>query len=535
VASALVTLAGANNAGGVYAAAPAGLTLSATGEINPSTSTAGIYTVSYTIAGVGGCATVTATAAVTIDALPVAVMTQNGPITCALPTVTLNATTSTGPATLTYAFSTGATATTTGMATVTAAGDYFVTVTSGAGCAATASVTVMGVPTAPNVTAAFSNVIDCINLSSVITATPSNIVGTPVYAWTTATPGSITGATNGVTAVAANAGIYTVVVTANGCQSTATVAVVKNTTAPVVNIAGPSSIGCVPAFITLTALGTASTYTWSANATAPAGASSGSLTAAGTYIVMATGTSNGCTNTAQKVVTVSASPPVINIMGKTAFCTGTSNTVMASPGFASYAWSNGVSVRSLTLTAAQATATAIYTVTVTAVNGCTTTKSITFVVSTIPTLTITSIPTVCSGSPLVGTATSSATTVNWFGPNSFTATGLTFTRPNATTAMNGTYIARATNSCGTRSVAAVATVRNAVPITVAIQNASVLGGSTGSATVTAPAGATFAWTGANGVTGTSLPYIRNKPAGTYTVVVTIAGNPCTTTRVIQIQ
>jgi hypothetical protein len=152
-------------------------------------------------------------------------------------------------------------------------------------------------------------------------------------------------------------------------------------------------------------------------------------------------------------------------------------------------------------------------------------------------------PTVCAGSPLVGTATLGtsvpAATVSWIGPNGFTGAGLVITRPNANTAMNGTYIARATNSCGTRSVGVVATVRNTVPITVAIQNASVLGGSTGSATVTAPAGCTFSWSGTstNGAYTASgtLNYIRNVPPGSYVITVTQPLNPCTVTRTIQIQ
>jgi GEVED domain/Fibronectin type III domain len=538
VATAAANLTGTNAyTGGIFTASPAGLTISSsTGDITPSSSTAGTYTVTYTTPAGVGCGTVTAVATVTINALPVPAMTQNGPITCALPTVTLNASTSTGPTALAYAFSAGATATTLGQATVTVAGTYTVTVTTVPGCTATTTVAVTGVPTAPNVTATTANVIDCINLSSVLTATATTNVGPTTYAWSTSGTGSITGAANAATATAANAGIYTVVVTANGCQTTATVTVVKNTTTPVISIAGPSAVTCLAPSITLTASGTAATYVWNPAGT---GAVSGAIIAAGTYTVTATATANGCTATATKVITLNNTAPVINIMGVTTFCAGTSNTVMASPGFASYAWSNGGgTTRTLTVTSAQATTNATYTVTVTAVSGCSTTRSVTFTVNTAPTVTV-AMPTVCAGSPLVGTATvvtaTPAATVTWIGPNGYTGTGLIITRANANTAMNGTYIARATNSCGTRSVGVVATVRNTVPITVAIQNASVLGGSTGSATVTAPAGCTFSWTGPNGVTGTTLNYIRNKPAGSYVITVTQPGNPCTVTRTIQIQ
>ena len=60
-------------AGGTYSST-AGLTIAAaTGTITPATSTAGTYTVTYTIAASGGCAAFTTTTSVTITAAPTAV------------------------------------------------------------------------------------------------------------------------------------------------------------------------------------------------------------------------------------------------------------------------------------------------------------------------------------------------------------------------------------------------------------------------------------------------------------------------------
>ena len=57
--------------GGTYSASPSGLSIDAsTGAITPSSSSAGTYTVTYTIAASGGCAAVTTTTSVTIEALP---------------------------------------------------------------------------------------------------------------------------------------------------------------------------------------------------------------------------------------------------------------------------------------------------------------------------------------------------------------------------------------------------------------------------------------------------------------------------------
>ncbi|MBX7182601.1 MAG: T9SS type A sorting domain-containing protein, partial [Bacteroidia bacterium] len=65
--------------GGTYSSS-AGLTINATtGDITPSTSTPGTYTVTYTIPASNGCGAVTATASVTVNAAPTASISYNGP------------------------------------------------------------------------------------------------------------------------------------------------------------------------------------------------------------------------------------------------------------------------------------------------------------------------------------------------------------------------------------------------------------------------------------------------------------------------
>ena len=64
--TAAVTLTGTS--GGTYTSAPAGLSINATtGTINPSASTPGMYTVTYTIAAGAGCSAVIATASVIVE------------------------------------------------------------------------------------------------------------------------------------------------------------------------------------------------------------------------------------------------------------------------------------------------------------------------------------------------------------------------------------------------------------------------------------------------------------------------------------
>ena len=104
VTSATATIAGSS--GGIFSAIPAtGLSLNtSTGEINPSTSTAGTYTVHYQIAGGNGCSAVDATASVTVNATPTSSVLNQTNITCFAAndgTITVSASSGTTP----YTFS----------------------------------------------------------------------------------------------------------------------------------------------------------------------------------------------------------------------------------------------------------------------------------------------------------------------------------------------------------------------------------------------------------------------------------------------
>jgi hypothetical protein len=65
------TLTGNNSTGGSYSSSPSGLNINtSTGIINPNLSTAGVYTVTYTIAASGGCSAVTINTNVEILSIP---------------------------------------------------------------------------------------------------------------------------------------------------------------------------------------------------------------------------------------------------------------------------------------------------------------------------------------------------------------------------------------------------------------------------------------------------------------------------------
>src|SRR5206468_12017947 len=92
-----VTLSGTGAyTGGTYSALPAGLTIAANGSITPGTSTAGTYTVTYTVAASGGCPGVTATTSVTISAVITPTFTQAAAICSGATLTALPATSSNG-------------------------------------------------------------------------------------------------------------------------------------------------------------------------------------------------------------------------------------------------------------------------------------------------------------------------------------------------------------------------------------------------------------------------------------------------------
>jgi hypothetical protein len=161
-----VTLTGTGSyTGESYASTPSGLTLnSTTGAINPSTSTAGTYTVTYTVPASNGCPSYNVSTTVLIQNISTPTFTQVGPYQSgesipALPTTSNNGITGTwspainNTATTTYTFTptTGQCATTTTMIiTIQSSVSFDVTATNNTICAGqTTTLTVNFGPTYP--------------------------------------------------------------------------------------------------------------------------------------------------------------------------------------------------------------------------------------------------------------------------------------------------------------------------------------------------------------------------------------------------
>ena len=218
---------------------------------------------------------------------------------------------------------------------------------------------------------------------------------------------------------------------------------------------------------------------------------SGSATTAmtGTYTITVTDP-NGCTNTTTTSVTVNTLPtatannnsPVC--VGETLSLTGGNN------GFSSYNWTgpNSYSSSAQSPTVSSSATTAMggnYTITVTDVNGCTSTATTSVTINTLPTASAGSNSPVCVGESLSLTGGANGfSSYNWSGPNSFSSSAQSPTVSGAaTTAMGGTYTITVVDGNGCSSTASTNVTVNTLPSASATSNSPVCVGESLSLTV----------------------------------------------------
>ncbi len=255
-------------------------------------------------------------------------------------------------------------------ATGLAAGTYTCTITDANGCIITKTITVTQ-PTAISLVTSFVQS-TCGNPNGSASVVASGGTAGYTYAW--APSGG-----NAASASGLIAGSYTVTVTdANLCTSTATV-VVPNAGSPTATISASINISCFGGnngSITVTGSGGTLPYTYSWNSAPVQTTASASALTAGSYTVTLTD-ANGCSTTASATIT---EPPALSISGTStnvdcfSNATGTASVIVTggSPNY-SYAWTpfGGSASGASALTAGS------YTCTVTDLNGCVITQSLT--------------------------------------------------------------------------------------------------------------------------------------------------------------
>jgi hypothetical protein len=444
-------------------------------------SSAGNYSVQ--VANAAGCNATSTIVNVVVNPLPAANITANGSTTfCAGGSVVLSAT-----AGASYLWNTGATSQT---LTVNTSGTYTVTVTSNNGCVGTSSPQTVTVSAQPSTSITANGATSFCAGGSVLLSAPNG--GT--YLWSTgATTPSISVST---------AGSYSVSVTNGaGCSATSTPTQITVNPLPTVS-AGANQSVCTGAQVTLNGSG-ASSYSWNNGVT-----NGVAFTPATTQTYTVTGTdANGCSNTAQVMVTVNALP-VVSAGANQSICSGAQVTLNGS-GATSYAWNNGVT-NGVAFTPAN---TQTYTVTGTNANGCANTAQVTVTVNALPAVSAGANQSICSGSP-VTLSGSGATTYSW---NNGVTNGVTFTPANTQT-----YTVTGTNANGCSNTAQVTVAVNALPAVSAGANQNICSGS--QVTLMGSGANAYAWN--NGV----INGVAFTPANTQTYTVTgTNANGCTNT------
>ncbi len=180
-----------------------------------------------------------------------------------------------------------------------------------------------------------------------------------------------------------------------------------------------------------------------------------------------------------------------------------------------------------------------YSVTVTDLNGCTSTTSAPVTVNPLPIPNVNSNSPICTAFTLNLNATNTRNIVGnsyaWTGPNAYTSTNQNPSLPNATVALSGTYSVTITDINGCTATATTAAIVNPLPILSVANNSPICTAFTLNLTATNErnaVGNTYAWTGPNAYLSTNQnPSFSNATvslSGIYSVTITDA-NACTAT------
>jgi gliding motility-associated-like protein len=484
---------------------------------NPSTvSTAGNYTVTSTTA-VNGCST--STVITVIATSPNVTAGAALVLNCSVLNGTINVTSITPG--VTYAWSPAVVSGgTTNIATVNTAGTYSCVVTETAtACTNTGVVTVTSNTTAPVITSAVSNSVMICGLVNNTTTLTAISAGNALV-WN---GGVLVNAPN--PSIVSSAGIYTVTATnaSNGCLSTATVAAISNTVAPIITtVVSSGSITCINNSATLTATSAGNTLVWSGTGIVSP-LNPAVVNAAGTYTVMAINPSNGCTVTTTMAVTTNTTLPVITSSSATGTitCTSSSSTLTGISAGNTLTWNGGALANATNPSTVNASGT--YTLTATnPSNGCVTNTTVSVNSNiTLPTLTAGSpatISCITNTTQVTGSSLTAGVTYSWSGA------GITAgaTTSSATVNAAGVYSLTVTSSStGCSNTTTVLVSASPSPTASVSSDVTIFSGA--STTLTAGGGGTYVWN--NGPT-TSSQVVSPKETTNYCVTVT-DGAGCT--------
>jgi hypothetical protein len=482
----------------------------------------------YTVTGTNSASGCTASASVIITddkAVPTITVTPTTAVlTCPNPTTNLTA--SGGVSYLWSKLGGGFTAST-ATATISTIGNYSVKVTAANGCSANSGyIDITENRTAPSFNLAPSNPVNltCTNPYLSISAPPGSLSGV-TFSWTgpngfTSTSGSITPIT---------VGTYTVTGTgSNGCTTTVsgTVNSIDKTPPPIIVTPSSTALTCTNPNASITASG-GNTYSWTGTGGYSNNGATVSINFVGTFTVLGTNSTNGCTATASVVITNDKTPPVITIIPNIAVltCANPSQNLTASGGV-SYVWTRSGGGFTATTPSITVTTPDTYFAVGTGANGCTSTGNINVtqnIATPSTSLDYTTTILTCTN-PSIPVTAYGGDSYAWTGTGGFTATTVTV---NITTA--GTYVVTITGSNGCTATRSVVITENKTLPTVSVTP------TTGNLTCTNSSvtlsqnsnGVTYSWSKmGGGFTATGVTSINVNTPGTYTITVS-ASNGCT--------
>ena len=304
------------------------------------------------------------------------------------------------------------------------------------------------------------------------------------------------------------AGTFTVNYSIFGCNSMSTTVVALT---PTVNASASNSVLCAGQSTTLTATGTATSFTWS-----PVGGNAStavvSPTANATYTVM--GSNSGCSASAMVSLTVNAVPTLSVSSSTSSLCAGASATLTAA-GATNYTWSPVGGNAAMAVVSP--TANALYTVTGESL-GCSATGTLNIDVYNMPNVMVSPVATtICAGTSVTLTATG-ADTYAW---NNGDMTAMSVVTPTA----NSTYTVTGTTACGTMTFEAMVDVTSSAVVNATSTSSIICTGET--ATLTATGASSYTW--APGGEMTASIEVSPTSMSTYTVIGSSTCGTATTT------
>ena len=352
---------------------------------------------------------------------------------------------------------------------------------------------------------------------------------------------------NGLNLTASAGGDYTVGAgTLGGCFLISNPATVTNIaiTTPTITAGGNTTI-CTGSNVVLTSNNNNYTgYQWYLNGNAISGATNTSytVTTTGSYAVITTN-SNGCNSIVSNNIAVSVNPiptvPVINAIGSTTICAGSSVSLYSSVAN-NYQWYfNGVAIANAANQSFSANTTGSYTVVVSNNSSCTASSAaavVTVISKTTPTLSTVGSSSICQGNNLIINANIGYSSYQWY-LNNILISGANSASYTANT--SGTYTVTGTSSDGctsnvSNSILLTVNSNPATPVLSANGNTSICSGN--SVVLSTTAEYSYNWY-MNGklISVSSSPDYTVNIAGTYSVITTnINGCSSTTSNTITV-